>query len=107
MAPPLKPPAAASSPRTGNPAEDRARAQQSADLGPIVGAPLLKARLYPERIVLTSGMPKTIAHGLGRKPMGWLLADFTAAAPYKRNQLDERLIVLEASGDVEAALWLW
>lgn len=107
MAPKPLTPDAARAPRSGDAAEDRARAAQAADLGGVLGAPLVKARKYARRVSLTSATPKTIAHGLGRELAGWLLTDPTTAALVRRVSKDDRTLVLESTGDVEGDLWLW
>lgn len=99
-------PIAARSPRSGNAGEDRARAQQAADLGPLLGAPLVRA-VRVGRFALVSGEPKRIPHGLGRELVGWLVSRPSAQAMFREVSASAELLEIESAGDVTFDLWVW
>lgn len=96
---------AARRPRSGSAAEDRARGEQTADLSPIFGAALLKARKIGSFVLSTEAL--TIAHGQGRPLAGWLATRHTAPAHVVEVSADRDTLVLVASDDVRIDLWVW
>lgn len=93
-------------PRTGEAEPDRKAAEQAADLGPILKAPLLKATKVG-RFSLTAAVNKQIPHGLSRVPAGWLVVDNDAFADVRRESVDSLSLTLRANNDVSFDLWVW
>lgn len=58
-------------------------------------------------VVLTT-TPQPIRHGLGRRPVGWMLTDKQGPGDAYRTEWDERTITLRvASGTLVGDLWIW
>lgn len=105
MALPLIPPAARR-PRSGNAGEDRARADQVADLSPLLGAPLAKARRLG-RFTLGPSAPTKIPHGQGRELVGWMATRPSGPAHVVETSADRDLLVIYADDDVSVDVWVW
>lgn len=51
---------------------------------------------------------QTIAHGLGRRPIGWRVVDKTTSGDVYRTAWDERTVSLRAaSGSVSCDVFVW
>lgn len=85
--------------------EQAASRTREAELGQALGAPLLQARKVGE--VELDAAPKEIAHGLGRVPEGWLVADPDVAAMVWRTGKTAETLTLGASASVRGTLWVW
>lgn len=60
------------------------------------------------RGVTLTTTPQTIAHGLGRQPIGWSLSDKQDAGDVYRTAWDERSISLRtAAGTVRGDFFIW
>lgn len=103
---PLIPPPAAPA-RSGNPAEDRARAAQHQAVSALQQAALAGARRYPDRVTLTAGIDERVLHGLGRELVGWMVTRQNGAGSVWEVSADRDVLVLQASLDLEVDLWLW
>lgn len=77
----------------------------SAALNPILANLLLQGQPL-EAISLSSGVPRTLNHGLGRNQIGFIITDQTAAASIFRTQpFNSQTLTIEASADVTVNLW--
>lgn len=66
---------------------------------------LLQGRLL-EDVEITTGTAK-VAHGLGRRPRGWLIVDQDASATIWRTEWDDKFIGFDASATVLVKIWVF
>lgn len=87
----------------------RAQQQLRLTLDPITAVPLLDGVLVEDVALTTS--TKSVKHGLGRAPTGWLLVRKTANAnvwdAQDSNAHPELTLDLVASGSVTVSLWVF
>jgi hypothetical protein len=58
-------------------------------------------------VVLASGTPKSIPHGLGAVPTGWFLVDNNANAVVYRTAWTNQTITLEPSANATVSIWVY
>lgn len=98
-------PRALRQPRSGAPAEDRARAEQTADLAPVLSSPMLRARRVGE-IKLSLAIIKAIPHGLGVVPQDWFVTSPRTLGLVFEMGRDRDVLRLAADADQTCTLWV-
>lgn len=77
----------------------------AATLNPVL-ANLLLQGLPLTNVVLVSGVPRTLNHGLGRNQIGWMITDKNAIADIIRVQsFNSSTITLQSNANVTINLW--
>lgn len=71
-------------------------------LEPIIGAPLSNHALLTDIILTTTATP--VAHKLGYKPRGWIIAGKNAAQDIYEVSKNKTTLTLQASGTVTVSL---
>jgi hypothetical protein len=84
-----------------------ARVQEAArdSLQRVIDGGLLKGRLIESVAVDAGGV--SIAHGLGRRPLGWIVADINTNAFVHRTAWDARTITLAGSKAATISVWVY
>jgi len=103
---PARLPPAIRRPRSGNAAEDRARAEEAGPVEALLQSPLAGARRVGE-ITIPSGQTRKIPHGLGKVPQDWFLTSPKNAVHIVEISKDRDVLELSAPGAGQAAtLWV-
>lgn len=84
-----------------------ARVQEAArdSLQRVIDGGILKGRLVSGVAVGTTAT--AIAHGLGRRPMGWFVVDTNAAADLHRTAWDDRTLTIISSVSATVSIWVF
>lgn len=86
---------------------DLANTKWASILNPIIALAILNGNQIND-INLTSHIPQSINHLLGRMQQGWLITDINSNAVIWRTQpFNQYSIVLEASADTTISLWVF
>ena len=71
-----------------------------------MGCPFLRG--VPVEVELVHGIAKTVAHRLGRQPVGWIVTDASGDYPsVRRDSWDAQYLTLTQHGVGTARLRLW
>lgn len=79
-------------------------------LSPLLRALISDGRLI-ENILIETGTPKSINHGLGRKLRGWMVTSKNSNADIwdsqSTNKLSSKTLILNSSANVIISLWVF
>jgi hypothetical protein len=79
----------------------------AATLNPLLANPLIQGQQI-DSVVLVSGKPKAINHGLQQLPQGWFLVDNIAnAVIWRTAAFTTTTITLEASANTTISIWVY
>ncbi len=79
----------------------------AAALNPVINNPIVLGHQI-SNIVMASGVPVVINHGLDRMMQGWYLVDNNANCIVWRTQnLNTKTLTIESSADTTIALWVY
>lgn len=74
---------------------------------PLLRVPLLDGRLI-EDVTFVSGVPQSVAHGLGRRPLGYFGVGMNAEMmPYEFAARDTKFLNLQSSVTGTISLWVF
>lgn len=90
-------------------AEDHEQTQQRLKkvFGALLKVPILDGRLV-ENIDFVSAVPQSVAHGLGRKPLGYIAVGMNAEMmPYEYAARTDKFLNLQSSVTGRITLWVF
>jgi hypothetical protein len=89
---------------------DQMQTKWKSQIDPVLGNQLLQGQLL-SGVVLNSGTPTVVNHGLGRKLVGWFVVGIDAAATIydsqASNQTPQTTLILNSNAVCTVNLWVF